>query len=368
MSPTLGRWQVIVVEDADRVTERGADALLKSIEEPAPRTVWVLCAPNPTMWWRQSGLAVGCSVCRRPPWRRSAGCCRRVTASNPTLAAYAARVAQGHVGRARVLARDPGARERRSQVLQIPLRLTGLGACLSAAAQLIEGSTAEASAATGDLDARERAELTEALGFGTKGARPRQAQAAVKDLEEGQRARAKRFQRDAIDRALTELTGFYRDVLSIQTGSGRPVGQLRPATPDRCTGKEIHPRIHATPDRCVARLPDRLGGQCRAITGRRGDHDRVGRRLTQTLRDEFRYLEVTGFNSGGICSNVIPGCRRGRTPERPLRQPSKLGRAGPGFFLFVAGARSRVRERLRDARSSVLEHWARGVALRLDWP
>ena len=47
MSPTLGRWQVIVVEDADRVTERGADALLKSIEEPAPRTVWILCAPNP---------------------------------------------------------------------------------------------------------------------------------------------------------------------------------------------------------------------------------------------------------------------------------------------------------------------------------
>ena len=139
---------------------------------------------------------------------------------DPVLAAYAARVAQGHVGRARVLARDPGARERRDQVLQIPLRLSGLGACLSAAAQLVEGSAAEASAATGDLDARERAELTEALGFGTKGARPRQAQAAVKDLEEVQRARAKRFQRDAIDRALTELTGFYRDVLSIQTGSG----------------------------------------------------------------------------------------------------------------------------------------------------
>ena len=47
MSPTLGGWQVIVIEDADRVTERGADALLKSIEEPAPRTVWILCAPTP---------------------------------------------------------------------------------------------------------------------------------------------------------------------------------------------------------------------------------------------------------------------------------------------------------------------------------
>ena len=58
MSPTLGRWQVIVIEDADRVTERGADALLKSIEEPAPRTVWILCAP--TMWLPPSARVVGC--------------------------------------------------------------------------------------------------------------------------------------------------------------------------------------------------------------------------------------------------------------------------------------------------------------------
>jgi DNA polymerase III subunit delta' len=230
MSPTLGRWQVIVVEDADRVTERGADALLKSIEEPAPRTVWILCAPNP-----DDVVATIRSRCRllrlqTPSLEAVSQLLQTRDGIDSALAAYAARVAQGHVGRARVLARDPEARERRSQVLQIPLRLTGLGACLSAAAQLIEGSTAEASAATGDLDARERAELTEALGFGTKGARPRQAQAAVKDLEEVQRARAKRFQRDAIDRALTELTGFYRDVLSIQTGSGAPLvnAELQP--------------------------------------------------------------------------------------------------------------------------------------------
>jgi DNA polymerase-3 subunit delta' len=223
MSPTLGRWQVIVVEDADRVTERGADALLKSIEEPAPRTVWILCAPT-----TDDVVATIRSRCRlltlqTPSIEAVSRLLQTRDGADPALAAYAARVAQGHVGRARVLARDPEARERREKVLQIPLRLTGLGACLSAAAQLVDGSAAEAGAATVDLDARERAELTEALGFGTKGARPRQAQAAVKDLEEVQRARAKRFQRDAIDRALTELTGFYRDVLSIQTGSGAPL-------------------------------------------------------------------------------------------------------------------------------------------------
>ena len=60
MSPTLGRWQVIVIEDADRITERGADALLKSIEEPARRTVWILCARPPTMWSRPSDHDVDC--------------------------------------------------------------------------------------------------------------------------------------------------------------------------------------------------------------------------------------------------------------------------------------------------------------------
>ena len=220
MSPTIGRWQVIVVEDADRVTERGADALLKSIEEPAPRTAWILCAPTP-----DDVVATIRSRCRllrlqTPSLAAVAELLRTRDGVEPRLATYAAGVAQGHVGRARVLARDEEARNRRSEVLRIPSQLKGLGGCLAAAAQLVEACSTEAAAATADLDGRERRALEEALGFGTKGARPRQAQAALKDLEDQQRARAKRFQRDAIDRALTELTGYYRDVLSVQTGSG----------------------------------------------------------------------------------------------------------------------------------------------------
>ena len=230
MSPTLGRWQVIVIEDADRVTERGADALLKSIEEPAPRTVWILCAPTP-----EDVVATIRSRCRlltlqTPTISAVARLLETRDGVEPELAAYAARVSQGHVGRARVLARDEGARNRRQQILHIPLELHGLGACLAAAAQIVEAATAEAAEATGELDAKERAALEEALGFGTKGAKPRQAQAAIKELEDQHRARSKRFQRDAIDRTLTELTGFYRDVLSIQTGSGASVinEDLRP--------------------------------------------------------------------------------------------------------------------------------------------
>ncbi len=111
----------------------------------------------------------------------------------------------------------------------------------------------EAATATTDLDARERRDLEEALGFGTKGARPRQAQAAMKELDDQHKARAKRVQRDAIDRALTELTGFYRDLLSIQTQSG--AGLVNP---------DLQPQIavlarKSTPESTLRRIDALLG-------------------------------------------------------------------------------------------------------------
>ena len=220
MSPVLGRYQVIVVEDADRVTDRGADALLKAIEEPAARTVWILCAPNPdevviTIRSRTRLLRLA-----TPTDAGVADLLVRRDGIDPVMASYAARAAQGHIGRARVLARDEAARDRRRRVLDIPGQLTSIGACLTAADNLVKASADEAAAAaTADLDAKETAELSEALGMGTKGARPRHATAALKDLEEQQKARAKRLQRDSLDRVLTELTTWYRDVLGIQTGA-----------------------------------------------------------------------------------------------------------------------------------------------------
>ena len=220
MSPTRGRYQVLIVEDADRVTERGADALLKSLEEPAPRTVWLLCAPTP-----DDVVVTVRSRCRRvelstPTPAAVAELLQRRDGVDAGMAAFAARVAQGHVGRARMLARDENARIRRNDVLKLPARLVTLGACLTAAANVVEAASAEAATATASLDATERAALTEALGFGAKGARPRNAQAAMKELEDQQKARAKRIQRDSLDRVLTELTSYYRDVLAVQTGAG----------------------------------------------------------------------------------------------------------------------------------------------------
>lgn len=223
MSPTMGRYQVLVVEDADRITERGADALLKSIEEPGARTVWLLCAPT-----ADDVVATVRSRCRlvelsTPSAAAIAELLQRRDGIAPDLAAFAARVAQGHIGRARALARNDAVRERRREILALPARLTSLGACLESVARLVEAATEEATQATAEMDARERTALSEALGFTTKGARPRNAQAALRDLEDQQKARAKRLQRDALDRVLTELTSFYRDVLSVQTGAAAPL-------------------------------------------------------------------------------------------------------------------------------------------------
>lgn len=222
MSPTMGRYQVIVVEDADRITTQGADALLKSIEEPPARTVWILCAPT-----ADDVIVTIRSRCRQVGMRTPADAdvVRLLVGRDgvdPAMAEYAARAAQGHIGRAKALARSEEARAALRRVLQVPSRLTGLGAALSIAAELVDDAAAEAKKVTDELDDRERRELQEALGYGTKGARPRSAASALRSLTDQQTARAKRLRRDALDRSLTGLTTWYRDVLSVQTGAVDP--------------------------------------------------------------------------------------------------------------------------------------------------
>lgn len=217
MSPTVGAHQVIVIEDSDRITERGADALLKSVEEPAPRTVWMLCAPT-----ADDVPVTVRSRCRRlhlvtPSDDAVARLLVERDGVDPAMAAHVARAAQGHVGRARALALDEQARNRRHAILQIPGQLVSVGACLSAAATLVQAAGEEAGRTSQRLDAREKAELSEALGVGGRGARPRHAQAALRELDDQQKLRAKRLQRDALDRMLTELTTYERDVLMEQT-------------------------------------------------------------------------------------------------------------------------------------------------------
>jgi DNA polymerase-3 subunit delta' len=211
--PALGRWQVVVIEDAD------------------PRTVFLLCAPST----HPDDVTVTIqSRCRhitlRTPSTDAVAGVVRAAGVDPADALWAAQAAQGHVGRAKRLARDPDARTRRAAVLAIPASLTSLGACLEAADHLVGAAEAEAAALSADRDAGEIEALQVALGAGGTGkgatAVARGAVGAVRDLERRQRSRATRTQRDALDRALIDLAAFYRDVLLEQSGS--PVQRAHP--------------------------------------------------------------------------------------------------------------------------------------------
>ncbi|MBC3760472.1 DNA polymerase III subunit delta' [Quadrisphaera oryzae] len=242
-APSAGRWRVVLVEDADRFTEHSANTLLKSIEEPPPRTVWLLCAPSP-----EDMVTTIQSRCRPvrlrvPSPDDVAALLVRRDGIDPTMAAYAARAAQSHVGLARRLARDEGARLRRRQVLQLAFEVTGVGEAVVRAGELVDVASEEAAAATAERDAAERAELLRALGAEAAGSLPPALRSQVKSLEDDQKKRATRARRDVLDRALVDLASLYRDVLVVQLGAGvdlvnaelsREVGALaRRGTPEQ---------------------------------------------------------------------------------------------------------------------------------------
>ncbi|MGA4840468.1 DNA polymerase III subunit delta' [Streptomyces sp. G45] len=219
MSPAGGRWQVIVLEDADRLTEGAGNVLLKAVEEPAPRTVWLLCAPSledvlPTIRSRCRHLTL-----RTPAVDAVADMLVRRDGIEPDAARAAARATQGHIDRARRLATDERARQRRAAVLKLPLRVEEIGGCLRAAQELIDTAAEEAKQVAEDVDVKETEELKTALGAAQGGRMPRGTAGVMKELEDKQKRRRTRTQRDSLDLALVDLTGVYRDVLALQLGS-----------------------------------------------------------------------------------------------------------------------------------------------------
>ncbi|WP_405980048.1 DNA polymerase III subunit delta' [Streptomyces sp. NBC_00158] len=221
LSPAVGRWQVIVLEDADRLTEGAGNVLLKAVEEPAPRTVWLLCAPSledvlPTIRSRCRHLTL-----TTPSVAAVADVLVRRDGVEPAAAAAAARATQGHIDRARRLATDESARARRAAVLKLPLRVDDVGGCLKAAQELVDAAAEDAKQVAEEIDTKETEELRAALGAGAGagGRLPRGTAGVMKELEDRQKRRRTRTQRDSLDLALTDITGFYRDVLALQLGS-----------------------------------------------------------------------------------------------------------------------------------------------------
>jgi DNA polymerase-3 subunit delta' len=230
--PVTGPWQIVLIEDADRLTEGASNALLKAVEEPPPRTVFLLCAPSTHPEDISVTIRSRCRVLslRIPPASAIAEVLVRRDGIDLEMAAWAASVAAGHVGRARRLARDGQARTQRSRTLSLPGALRSMADVFTEAAELIATATGEARLVSERRDGAELEELKTALGAGGTGkgavGAARGTAGVVKDLERRQRSRKTRTERDVLDRALVDLSGFYRDVIA--RGLGAQVALTNP--------------------------------------------------------------------------------------------------------------------------------------------
>ena len=221
--PADAPWHIVVIEDADRLTESAVNVLLKVLEEPPPHLVWLLCAPSPedvlpTIRSRTRGVHL-----RTPSTAEVAQALSARHGVDPAMAAFAARSSQGHIGRARALATDAEVRRRRQEVLRLPASLRDLSSCFAAAEELLAMATEDASSITNGLDVTEEESLMRAYGAGAEGVTKTRmdkiANSALKDLRKVQASRRKRAVRDQLDRALVDLRTYYRDVLVVQMGA-----------------------------------------------------------------------------------------------------------------------------------------------------
>ena len=217
-APSVASYRVVVIEDSDRLTESAANALLKVIEEPGLRTIWLLCAPTltdvlPTIRSRCRHLSL-----RTPSTKAVANLLIERESIDPKTAEFAARAAGGHIGRARRLATDENAKQNRSSILKLPLTIKDVTSAYKAAQFLVDAAKADALKDSEKKDEDEISKLKEA--WGATGSKMVSGGAkVVKELEKEQKSRATRMVRDYLDRALLDLSTLYRDILLIQSNS-----------------------------------------------------------------------------------------------------------------------------------------------------
>ncbi len=221
--PAIGKFRIMVIEDADRMSERTSNLLLKSLEEPPKGTIWMICAPS------EADLL---------PTIRSR--VRRVQLKVPTVDAVAqllvekygiatelahnsASQAQSHVGMARRLATNAGARDRRTQALKAVLSITDIPSAMYVSETLAKLAESDGAQLTAEQDETERKELLLSLGVSEESKLNPSSRAQLRRLEESQKRRATRSKRDGLDRILIDLMGLYRDVLAVQLGTGGPL-------------------------------------------------------------------------------------------------------------------------------------------------
>lgn len=280
-SPVNSPWRVIIVEDADRMAERTSNVLLKALEEPPARTVWVLCAPSeadviPTIRSRVRTVRLGV-----PPVAEIAAMLTARDGVDPAIAEQSARHAQSHIGMARRLATSEDARERRDRSLRLILGITAVSEAVFAAADIVALATDDAKAYTESRDEAERAEFLHQLGVAPGEAIPPALRGQIKTLEENQKRRATRSLRDGVDRVLTDAESLYRDILVLALGGNVSL-----------TNDEMRPELEVWLTR---HSPDHAIRVLDAIDMAR---HRIDRNVTPLLALEALLVEASGVVAG----------------------------------------------------------------------
>lgn len=219
-SPSTSPYRVVVIEDADRMTERTSNVLLKALEEPPPQTVWILCAPSsadvlPTIRSRMRSVVLGV-----PLATDVASLITQREGVEPDLALIAAQEAQSHIGMATRLATDEATRVRRQESMSLVLGVSSVSGAVGAAAQLLALANEDAAALGERTDQDERDALLTSLGISPGGAVPTALRSQLKTLEEDQKRRKTRSLRDAMDRIMVDVMSVLRDVLMVQVDAG----------------------------------------------------------------------------------------------------------------------------------------------------
>ncbi|WP_047258852.1 DNA polymerase III subunit delta' [Corynebacterium uterequi] len=223
--PTVGGWRIIVIEDADRLREEAANALLKTIEEPPERTVIVLCAPSrapedfiPTLRSRCRHLYIP-----SPSTHRIVHLLVDELGVAEEHARLAATSSLHHIGRARKLVTMPVMQNRRSQAINLAEMLFHGDQAFQAVNGLLAAAKKEVDETYAEIDERELAKLENSLGVGAKGKgaqrASRQGAGAITDLQKQQKRRRTRAQTDIVDLALVDFAGVFRDAMMKSAGA-----------------------------------------------------------------------------------------------------------------------------------------------------
>lgn len=226
--PATAPWRIIIIEDVDRMLERTTNVLLKEIEEPAEHCIWLLCAPSaqdvlPTI--RSRTRIVNLAV---PSTQAVAGFLTSTTNVEPKVAQRAARLAEGHIGIAKLYATDERVMSDRDELVVGVLNLARASDAVLLAGNLIDNAKAQAEADANRITAGQKAEFRRINGLAPSDRIPPKLRGAFNQIakKDDVKRLVTRRTRDVLDRALNSIASIYRDVAVLQNNAEDSVGLI----------------------------------------------------------------------------------------------------------------------------------------------